>query len=229
MTSRQHYSISYLFHASTKLTPGKRRRHPKGQLLLVHQGSGLLQLGRHHYPLVAGQAVYLAADTLFAWHAFAGARVSTLLLSPRLTQPLDSGRLPASALLPALLDKLAHWQQPKDWQGPYGRLCRAAYDELLALSFSPVESQPPLLTRITQAPTEFRLDSQEQPDFRRQFDTDADSWRLQAKLLFALRDLGQGLGLEQLAERYGFAGVPQFEQDCRQWLGTPCHQRGKTG
>ncbi|GAA3549285.1 hypothetical protein [Zobellella aerophila] len=229
MTSRLHYSISYLFHASTKLIPGKRQRHLKGQALLVHQGSGLLQLGRHYYPLVAGQGVYLASETLFAWHAFAGARVSTLLLSPRLEQPGDSGRLPASALLPALLDKLAHWQQPRDWQGPYGRLCRAAHDELRELSFTPVDSQPPLLAKVCRDPSGFTLDGAEQDDFRRLFGTDGDSWRLQARLLFALRDLGQGTGLEQLAERYGFAGVPQFEQDCRHWLGSLCHQRGKTG
>lgn len=229
MTSRLHYSISYLFHHSAKLLPGKRQRHLKGQVLLVHQGSGLLQLGRHFYPLVAGQAAYLAADTLFAWHAFADARVSSLQLSPRLEQPADSGRLPASPLLPALLDKLAHWQRPRDWQGPYGRLCRAAHDELLDVSFTPFDGQSPLLAKVCQSPTGFILTSTEQGEFRQRFGTDADSWRLQARLLFALRDLSQGTGLEQLAERYGFAGVPQFEQDCRHWLGTPCHQGGKTG
>ncbi|MBL1375984.1 hypothetical protein [Zobellella iuensis] len=229
MTTTTHYSIHHQLVTLPHLQPGKRQRHIKGQLLLVHQGSGLLQLGRHYYPLVAGEAAYLAADTLFAWHGFAATRLSRVALSPRLAQPGGSGRLHPSPLLGAIAGKLAEWQDKPDWQGAYGRLCRALYDELPSHDLLPFAAQPALHERVAADPAGFPLAAAQQAEFRQRFGCDADSWRRQAALLLVLRDLPRSPDLEQLVRDYGFVSLPQFEQDCRHWLGTPCHQGGKTG
>ncbi|OXS15080.1 hypothetical protein CGX12_11015 [Zobellella denitrificans] len=229
MTTAAYYSIHHQLLPHPHLLPGKRQRHLKGRLLLVHQGSGLVQLGRHHYPLAAGEAAFLAADTLFAWHGFAGTRLSQVDISLRLAQPEGSGRLTPSPLLAALADRLAGWQGERDWQGAQGRLCRALYDELLPHALLPFEAQPPLYRKLTEDPAGFTLTEEEQDAFRRRFGCDADSWRRQATLLFILRELPKSADWEGLLARHGFASLPQFEQDCRHWLGAPCHPGSKTG
>ncbi|PSJ44023.1 hypothetical protein C7H85_14830 [Zobellella endophytica] len=229
MTKDAHYSIHHQSLHLTHLQPGKRQRHFKGVLLLVHRGSGLLQLGRHHYPLTAGEAAFLPADTLFAWHGFAGTVLSRVTLSPRLPQPGQAGRLSPSVLLAAIAGRLADWQGPREWQGAHGRLCRALYDELLPHDLLPFDAQPPLHQLVGASPAAFSLPPALQADFRQRFGCDADSWRRQATLLLVLRDLARGEGLDRLLRDHGFSSMPQFEQDCRHWLGTPCHQGGKTG
>lgn len=229
MLTATYYSIHHQLHPHSHLLPGKRQRHLKGQLLLVHQGCGLIQLGRHYYPLATGEAAFLAADTLFAWHGFAASRLSRVALSPRLAQPGSSGRLTPSPLLLAIADKLAGWQGERDWQGAQGRLCRALYDELLPHDLLPFDAQPPLHQKMAADPTGFLLTDEEETAFRRRFGCDADSWRRQAALLFILRDLPKSADWEGLLAGYGFASLPQFEQDCRHWLGAPCHPGGKTG
>lgn len=229
MTKDAHYSIHHQSLHLTHLQPGKRQRHFKGVLLLVHRGSGLLQLGRHHYPLTAGEAAFLPADTLFAWHGFAGTVLSRVTLSPRLPQPGQAGRLSPSVLLAAIAGRLADWQGPRDWQGAQGRLCRALYDELLPHDLLPFDAQPPLHQKMAADPTGFLLIDEEETAFRRRFGCDADSWRRQATLLFILRELPKSADWEGLLARHGFASLPQFEQDCRHWLGAPCHPGTKTG
>ncbi|GAA3701730.1 hypothetical protein GCM10022421_05350 [Oceanisphaera sediminis] len=229
MTTTAHYSIHHQLLDLPHLVPGKRQRHIKGVLLLMHQGAGLLQLGRHYYPLVEGEAAFLPADTLFAWHGFAHSRLSRVELSPRLEQPTQAGRLTPSPLLNAIAGRLADWPGEQDWQGAHGRLCRILHDELQLQTVLPVASQPPLQQLVTDSPTGFTLASTQQAEFRRHFGCDADSFRRQCALLLVLRDLAKSPNLEQLVQGYGFTSVPQFEQDCRHWLAPPCHRSGKTG
>lgn len=229
MTASAHYSIHYQLFDLPHLTPGKRRRHLKGVLLLVHRGSGLLQLGRQYFPLTTGEAAFLPADTLFAWHALANSHVSRIELSCRLEQPAHPGRCQPSALLAAIAGKLAGWQGEKHWQGAYGRLCRALYDELPAQQLLPFEAMPPQVSQMSKATAGLSLDQEQQQAFRRQFGCDLASWQRQLALLHMLRDLPKSADPDQLAREHGFASFPQFEQDCRHWLGSPCHTGGKTG
>ncbi|MDP5293477.1 hypothetical protein Q9290_14425 [Oceanimonas sp. CHS3-5] len=229
MTASAHYSIHHQLFDLPHLTPGKRRRHLKGVLLLVHEGSGLLQLGRRYFPLTTNEAAFLPADTLFAWHALAGSRVSRVELSCRLAQPQQAGRLQPTALLAAITGKLAGWQGEKHWQGPYGRLCRALYDELPAQALLPFESMSSLAAQVSEASAGLGLDEEQHQAFRRQFGCDLASWQRQLALLHMLRDLPKSPNPDQLAREHGFASFPQFEQDCRHWLGSPCHTGGKTG
>ncbi|WMC09942.1 AraC family ligand binding domain-containing protein [Oceanimonas pelagia] len=229
MTASAHYSIHHQLFDLPHLTPGKRRRHIKGVLLLVHGGSGLLQLGRQHFPLTTGEAAFLPAGTLFAWHALAGSRVSHFAFSCRLPQPAQAGRLHPSALLAAIAGRLAGWQGEQAWQGPYGRLCRALHDELPAQPLLPFESMDPLTARIAADPAGFTLEDGEQQAFRDRFGCDAASWRRQYALLQVLRELPRAADPDALTRAHGFASFPQFEQDCRHWLGSPCHTGDKNG
>ncbi|OIN13525.1 hypothetical protein [Oceanisphaera psychrotolerans] len=229
MTTTAHYSIHHQLVALPHLTPGKRQRHIKGVLLMMHQGAGLLQLGRHYYPLATHEAAFLPADTLFAWHGFAHSRLSRVEFSPRLAQPSIAGRLTPSPLLAAIVARLADWTGEQDWQGAHGRLCRILHDELPQQTILPVDSQPPLHQLITANPASFALAPEQEPEFRRRFDCDADNIRRQCALLLVLRDLAKSPSLDALVQAYGFASVPQFEQYCRHWLGSPCHRSGKNG
>ncbi|MCT7655089.1 hypothetical protein MBH78_11065 [Oceanimonas sp. NS1] len=197
--------------------------------MLVHRGSGLLQLGRQHFPLTTGEAAFLPADTLFAWHALAGSRVSQIELSCRLAQPEQAGRIQPTALLAALAGKLAEWPSEKTWQGPYGRLCRALYDELPAQNLLPFESMNTLAARAFADPAGLALHNDEQQAFRKRFGCDLTSWQRQLALLHMLRELPRAGDPDALARAHGFTSFPQFEQDCRHWLGSPCHTGGKTG
>lgn len=227
MTASAHYSIHHQLFDLPHLTPGKRRRHIKGVLLLVHKGSGLLQLGRQHVPLTRGEGAFLPADTLFAWHALAGSRASRIELSCRLTQPQQAGRFYPTELLAAITGKLARWQGEQTWQGPYGRLCRALHDELPAQQLLPFEAMAELPARVAANPAGFTLADNEQEDFRALFGCDAGNWQRQYALLQMLRELPKAADPDALAKAHGFASFPQFEQDCRHWLGSPCHSRGK--
>jgi hypothetical protein len=229
MTTHAHYSIHYQALRLSHLQPGRRQRHFKGRLLLVHQGSGLVQLGRQSFPLASGEGAFLPADTLFAWHGFAGTRLSQVDFSPRLSQPGQAGRFQPSPLLAAIAGKLADWQDQPDWQGPYGRLCRALYDELPAQALLPFDALDPLMASMVAEPSGFALEPGQQEAFRHRFGCDADSWRRQATLLQLLRELPRSSDWEGLLARHGFASLPQFEQDCRHWLGAPCHPGAKTG
>ncbi|AEY00802.1 hypothetical protein GU3_05225 [Oceanimonas sp. GK1] len=229
MTASAHYSIHHQLFDLPHLTPGKRRRHIKGTLLLMHRGSGLMQLGRHYFPLVAGEAAFLPANTLFAWHALANCRVSRIELSGRLPQPEQAGRFRPTALLAAIAGKLADWQGERAWQGPHGRLCRALYDELPTQPLLPFESMEALTARVAADPAGFSLSDEEQQAFSSRFGCDAGSWQRQYALLQMLRDLPKSADPDRLAREHGFASFPQFEQDCRHWLGSPCHTGGKTG
>ncbi|WP_107853205.1 hypothetical protein [Oceanimonas marisflavi] len=229
MTASAHYSIHHQLFDLPHLTPGKRRRPIKGVLLLVHQGSGLLQLGRQHFPLTTNEAAFLPAGTLFAWHALADSRVSRIELSCRLPQPGQAGRFQPSALLAAIAGKLAGWQGEQAWQGAYGRLCRALHDELPVQQLLPFESMTDLPARVAANPAGFSLADDEQQAFRALFGCDADNWRRQYALLQMLRELSGAADPDALARAHGFASFPQFEQDCRHWLGSPCHTGGKTG
>lgn len=220
MTTSAHYPIDHQLLELPHLTPGKRQRQLKGILLIVHQGGGLLQLGRHYYPLVGKDAVFLPADTLFAWHSFAHSRVSRLAFSPRLTQPAKAGRLVSAPLLLAGAARLADQQDPPDWQGAHGRLCRVLHDELLRHQPQHITNPSPLRQKISDNIAGFTLSSMEETEFKSAFNADSHSVKQQCALLLILRDLAKSPQIEQLVQHHGFVSVAQFEQACDYWLGT---------
>jgi hypothetical protein len=54
----------------------------------------------------------------------------------RVPQPAQAGWLQASPLMDALLDSLAAWSRPRDWQGPYGQRLQVVGDELHGCTIS---------------------------------------------------------------------------------------------
>lgn len=224
MTTAAHHSIHYQLLEPAHLTLGKRQRQLKGILLVVHQGAGLLQLGRHYYVLGQHDAVFLPADTLFAWHSLAHSRISQLAFSPRLTQPTKAGLLTDSALILAGATRLANWTHTPDWQGAYGRLCRVLHDELQDLQPHPFGSpatQTVELKRLINANlVNFTLNEQQNAEFRRTFNMQPEHFQRQCALMLALRELAKSADLEKLVQSYGFSSVAQFEEDCRYWLGS---------
>lgn len=217
MTTSAQYSIDYQLLELAHLSPGKRQRHLKGRLLVIHKGGGLLQLGRHYYPLTNQDAVFLPANTLFAWHSFANSQVSQLAFSPRLVQPTQAGRI-HSALITAGATRLAHWQTAQDWQGAYGRLCRVLHDELLCHQPRQLKNPNALLQSISDNPSGFNITPEQEPEFKQTFNADSDTIKQQCALLFILRDLSKTPKLEQLVQQHGLPSVSEFEQACDQWL-----------
>ncbi|GGB52548.1 hypothetical protein GCM10011502_27120 [Oceanisphaera marina] len=229
MTTSAHYPIDHQLLELPHLSPGKRQRQLKGILLIVHQGGGLLQLGRHYYPLVTKDAVFLPADTLFAWHSFAHSRVSRLAFSPRLPQPTKAGRLVSAPLLLAGAERLADGQVPPDWQGAHGRLCRVLHDELLRHQPQHMSNPSPLLQKVSDNIAGFTLSSMEEAEFKLAFNADSHSVKQQCALLLILRDLAKSPQIEQLVQRHGFASLAQFEQAYNDWLGTSNDTGAKNG
>ncbi|MBO1518364.1 hypothetical protein [Oceanisphaera pacifica] len=219
MTTSAQYSIDYQLLELAHLSPGKRQRHLKGRLLVIHQGGGLLQLGRYYYPLTNQDVVFLPANTLFAWHSFAHSRVSQLAFSPRLTQPTHAGRI-HSALISECATRLAHWQEPQDWQGAYGRLCWVIHDELLRHQPRQLKNLGTLLQSISDNPSDFRLTSAQEAECKQIFNADSDTIKQQCALLCILRDLSKTPQLEQLVLQHGLSSVSEFEQACAHWLST---------
>ncbi|MFD1008883.1 hypothetical protein [Oceanisphaera ostreae] len=220
MTTSAQYSIDHQLLELPHLSQGKRQRQFKALLLIVHQGGGLLQLGRHYYPLAGNDIVFLPADTLFAWHRFAHSRVSQLTFSPRLALPTQAGRITSAPLLLAGAARLADWQGSQDWQGAYGRLCRVVHDELQCSQPRHMTNSTPLLKTISDNIADFSLTSAQETEFKRSFSADSHTIKQQCALLLVLRDLAKSPQLEQLVQRHGFASVAQFEQACSHWLGT---------
>ena len=229
MTTSAHYPIDHQLLELPHLSPGKRQRQLKGILLIVHQGGGLLQLGRHYYPLVGKDAVFLPADTLFAWHRFAHSRVSRLAFSPRLPQPTKAGRLVSAPLLLAAAERLADGKVPPDWQGAHGRLCRVLHDELLRHQPQHMSNPSPLLQKVSDNIAGFTLSSMEEAEFKLAFNADSHSVKQQCALLLILRDLAKSPQIEQLVQRHGFASLAQFEQAYNDWLGTSNDTGAKNG
>ncbi|WP_417617115.1 hypothetical protein [Oceanisphaera sp.] len=229
MTTSAHYSIDHQLLELTHFSPGKRQRHIKGTLLIVHQGGGLLQLGRDYYPLAGNDVVFLPANTLFAWHCFAHSRVSRLVFSPRLAQPTQAGRLLSAPLLLAGAARLADGQMPPDWQGAHGRLCRVLHDELLRHQPQPMANPSPLLQKMSDDIAGFTLTAAEEAEFGLAFNTDSHTIKQQCALLLILRDLAKSPQLEQLVQRHGFASVAQFEHAHDHWLGTSNDTGAKNG
>ena len=229
MTTSAHYSIDHQLLELPHLSQGKRQRHIKGILLVVHQGGGLLQLGRHYYPLPGNDVVFLPANTLFAWHGFAHSRVSRLAFSPRLAQPTQAGRLVSAPLLLAGATRLADGQMPPDWQGAHGRLCRVLHDELLRHRPQPMANPSSFLQKMSDSISGFTLSSNEETEFKLAFNSDSRTVKQQCALLLILRDLAKSPQLEQLVQRHGFASVAQFEQAYDHWLGTSNDTGAKNG
>lgn len=220
MTIHAHYSIHHQLLELAHLTIGKRQRHIKGILLIIHQGCGLVQLGRHFYPLGAKQALFLPADTLFAWHHFAGARVSWVEFSLRLTQGAQVGLVPDGELLTAAAQRLADSDKISDWHGPEGRLCRVLYDELQRQSLIPLRHFCATAQQLLSTPDPTQLDAAQAKAFAAQFGISASDFCSQYQVLRARQDLARSqLNAQQLAQ-HGFSSFAQFEQACGYWQST---------
>ncbi len=220
MTTHAHYSIYHQLLELAHLTIGKRQRHIKGVLLVIHHGCGLVQLGRHLYPLAANQALFLPADTLFAWHHFAGARVSWIEFSLRLTQGSQVGLVPDSELLTAAARRLAEHPEENDWHGPQGRLCRILYDELQRQSLTPLRHLYPTAQHLLSTPDPTQLSAAQAKTFAAQFGISASDFCAQYQLLRARQDLARGQLSEQQLAQHGFSSFAQFEHACDYWQRT---------
>lgn len=229
MTTAAQHSIHYQLLEPAHLIPGKRQRHLKGLLFIVHQGAGLLQLGPHSYVLGKDDAVFLPADTLFTWHTLAHSRISRLAFSPRLVQPRQAGLLNNAPLLLAGSERLANW--PSDvsdpqaaWQGAYGRLCRVLHDELQHQTPQPLSasSHKASLSKLQQLISanlvSFSLTKLQEAEFEARFNMAHSDFQRQAALLTTLRELAKTADLAQLVQSYGFSSVAEFEQACALWL-----------
>lgn len=220
MTTHAHYSIHHQLLELAHLTIGKRQRHIKGVLLIIHHGCGLVQLGRHLYPLAANQALFLPADTLFAWHHFAGARVSWVEFSLRLAQGSQVGLVPDGELLTAAARRLAEHPEENDWQGPQGRLCRVLYDELQRQSLTPLRHLYPTAQQLLSTPNASQLSAAQAKTFAAQFGISARDFCAQYQLLRARQDLARGQLSEQQLAQHGFSSFAEFEYACGYWQRT---------
>ncbi|ART79976.1 hypothetical protein [Oceanisphaera avium] len=224
MTTVAQYSIDYQLLEPAHLMAGKRQRHFKGLLFIVHQGAGLLQLGPHYYLLGKEDAVFLPADTLFSWHTLAMSCVSRLAFSPRLAQPKQAGLLLAAPLLVAGAARLASWTECLEWQGAHGRLCRVIHDELqrhtpIALNTrARGAALSPLQQMLSANLVNFSLSAEQEIEFAARFALPPADVKRQISLLMILRDLAKTPDLNALVQAYGLGSVSEFEQACRQWL-----------
>ena len=127
-----HHAIEYQHFSTPCLQVGPRKRSPLGQLLRVTRGAALLRLGSHELLLTAGSHFWLCADALAAFTPLAGCQHDLLTCSVRVTQPAQAGWLQPTPLMDALLDSLASWSRPRDWQEAYGHRLRVIRYELQA-------------------------------------------------------------------------------------------------
>ena len=220
-----HHAIEYQHFSTPHLQVGARKRVPVGQQLRITRGAALLRLGAHEWLMPTGSHFWLCADALAAFTPLAGCQHDLLTCSVRVEQPEQAGWLQPTPLLTALLDGLAQWQRPRDWQGAYGHRLQVILDELPAC---PIASQP---DNALQAAWQALANGQEGSDaawqqcLAQRGLTDpalaGDALRAQWQLLQAVRLLKSGSQRAQVVSKLGYGNEAALAHACQQWLGTP--------
>lgn len=207
-----HHAIEYQHFSTPHLQVGARKRVPQGQLLRIRRGAALLRLGAHELLMPAGSHFWLCADALAAFSPLAGCQHDRLSCSLRVAQPPLAGWLQATPLLDALLDGLASWERPRDWQGPYGHRLRVLQDELLTCA---IGSQVSPLQADWQALQAGAADGQA----LLAAGLDPETLGAQWQLLQAARLLRSGGKPAQVIDRLGYGTEAALAEACQRWLG----------
>ncbi|WP_421194092.1 hypothetical protein [Aeromonas enteropelogenes] len=214
-----HHAIEYHHFSSQGLQAGHRKRTPVGQLLRVTRGAALLRLGQHELLLPAGRCFWLCADALAAFSPLADCDYDLLSVSLRAPQPGQAGWLQASPLLDALLDSLAQWQRPQDWQGAYGHRLQVILDEVQQC---PIGQQgDETLQADWQAIASGHPDALQTWAERADAPVSGDTLQQQWQLLQALRLLKGGSKAAQVAGKLGYPDEAALQQACQRWGVTP--------
>ena len=216
-----HHAIEYQHFSTPTLQVGPRKRSPMGQLLRVTRGAALLRLGAHELLLTEGNYFWLCADALAAFTPLAGCQYDLLACSVRVPQPAQAGWLQASPLMDALLENLAHWSRPREWQGPYGQRLQILGDELQGCTITPQGDQllqdawQALATRQPGSLAAWQaLLAERQPD-----NLDAESLLAQWQLLQGVRLLRSGSTPALVVARLGYRDEAALADASRRWLG----------
>ena len=210
-----HHAIEYHHFSCQGLHAGNRKRTPVGQLLRITKGAALLRLGQHELLLPAGSSFWLCADALAAFSPLSGCHYDMLSVSLRVAQPQQAGWLQATPLLDALLDSLARWQRPQEWQGAYGQRLRVILDELQQCTISQ-QGHSDLQTRW-QAVATAQPEGLQQWAEQAEAPVDALALQQQWQLLQALRQLKGGSKPHQVASKLGYADEAALQTACQQW------------
>jgi len=181
----------------------------------ITRGAALLRLGQHELLLPAGSSFWLCADALAAFSPLSGCEYDQLNVSLRVAQPQQAGWLQTTPLLDALLDSLARWQRPKEWQGAYGQRLQVILDELQQCAISQQghgELQACWQALANGQPESLQLWAQ-------QADAPVEGSELQQQwqLLQALRLLKGGSKPAQVASKLGYADETALQAACQQW------------
>ena len=218
-----HHAIEYQHFSTPHLQVGARKRSPLGQLLRVTRGAALLRLGSHELLLTAGKQFWLCADALAAFTPLAGCRYDRLTCSLRVAQPAQAGWLQPTPLMDALLDSLASWSRPVDWQGAHGHRLQVILDEL---QYCPIQSQADQPLQAA-----WRALASGQPDGDAAWQAclaqrgiedpalAADALRPQWQLLQAVRLLRSGSKPAQVLAKLGYEDETALDGACQRWLG----------
>ncbi|MGL5224129.1 MAG: hypothetical protein ACRC8Q_02135 [Aeromonas sp.] len=220
-----HFAIEYHHFSCQGLQAGHRKRTPVGQLLRITQGAALLKLGQHEQLLPAGSYFWLCADALAAFSPLRGCHYDQLTVSLRIEQPQRAGWLQATPLLGALLDSLAHWSRPVEWQGAYGQRLQVALDELQQCAIYPEGDKA--LQSGWQAlakgqPQHLQLWAQQQS-----IPLETNALQQQWQLLQALRLLKGGNKPALVASKLGYADEAALHAACQHYLPTTPTGNGK--
>ncbi|MFM5500856.1 hypothetical protein ACET7P_07950 [Aeromonas veronii] len=210
-----HHAIEYHHFSCEGLHAGNRKRTPVGQLLRITRGAALLRLGQHELLLPAGSSFWLCADALAAFSPLSGCEYDQLSVSLRVAQPQQAGWLQATPLLDALLDSLARWQRPKEWQGAYGQRLQVILDELQQCAISQQDNEA--LQQCWQALA--RGEAQALVQWQQLDDVPLAGEELQQQwqLLQALRLLKGGSKPAQVASKLGYADEATLQATCQLW------------
>ncbi|HIC8841330.1 hypothetical protein [Aeromonas veronii] len=210
-----HHAIEYHHFSCEGLHAGNRKRTPVGQLLRITRGAALLRLGQHELLLPAGSSFWLCADALAAFSPLSGCEYDQLSVSLRVAQPQQAGWLQATPLLDALLDSLARWQRPKEWQGAYGQRLQVILDELQQCAISQQDNEA--LQQCWQALA--RGEAQALVQWQQLDDVPLAGEELQQQwqLLQALRLLKGGSKPAQVASKLGYADEAALQATCQLW------------
>ncbi|ATY80071.1 hypothetical protein CVS42_03985 [Aeromonas veronii] len=210
-----HHAIEYHHFSCQGLHAGNRKRTPVGQLLRITRGAALLRLGQHELLLPAGSSFWLCADALAAFNPLSGCEYDQLNVSLRVAQPQQAGWLQTTPLLDALLDSLARWQRPKEWQGAYGQRLQVILDELQQCAISQQDNEA--LQQCWQALA--RGEAQALVQWQQLDDVPLAGEELQQQwqLLQALRLLKGGSKPAQVASKLGYADEAALQATCQLW------------
>lgn len=210
-----HHAIEYHHFSCHGLQAGNRKRTPVGQLLRITRGAALLRLGQHELLLPAGRCFWLCADALAAFSPLSGCHYDQLSVSLRVEQPQQAGWLQTTPLLDALLDSLAQWQRPQEWQGIYGQRLQVILDELQQCTIS--QQGEPSLQASWQALANGRPESLQQWAQQVELPVEGLALQQQWQLLQALRLLKGGSKPTVVASKLGYADEGALQAACQQW------------